>query len=410
MSKDRVYTGDANITTDNAILLRNTREELPIICEQKSTEKKKITKARLKNANKNGFNNNVGEVTNRCTNMYDVLSKFEKGTKEYDEMMCRIICMQGYQQEIIDSIKGIIPKKVPKYWYDYKDLKVQESDSNEIKEWKLFNQKLMANKKPYFFIYNYPKLMKKYKKYKKDCNVNCLFRFGLKVEELEEKHSEDFSLDDLINSDMSDEEIAKIKNRIEDELTFLKYYYLRLPVSMEKSLMNRLCWIVEKQLESIIVDSNEKEFDYSFMKSNITHNEDSKDSIEGLSGRFYDIWCSYKLDLRNLNNANRSENGGDRAIDKDVLIKKYQQIIYSECNNQYLVCDILLDLCYSSSGGKQFVWDICGDVIVENLLEKNGHSINIPEKVETPTKTSSLWQGSYYDLIKIKLDKEGECN
>ena len=61
--------------------------------------------------------------------MYDILAKFEKGTKEYEEMLYRITCMQGYQQEIIDSCKGIIPKQVPKEWYDYRSVKdIEDND------------------------------------------------------------------------------------------------------------------------------------------------------------------------------------------------------------------------------------------------------------------------------------------
>ena len=39
-------------------------------------------------------------------------------------------------------------------------------------------------------------------------------------------------------------------------------------------------------------------------------------------------------------------------------------------------------MCYSKTKSNQFVWDICGDVIVDNLLKQNGYVINYPEKVE----------------------------
>ena len=71
-------------------------------------------------------------------------------------MEYRIACMQGYQQEIIDSIKGIIPKQVPSYWYNYKDVKVyhedkidkdgriiKRKDDEKTIQWKIFNQKLI---------------------------------------------------------------------------------------------------------------------------------------------------------------------------------------------------------------------------------------------------------------------------
>lgn len=34
--------------------------------------------------------------------MYDVLAKFEKGSREYEEVSYRLCCMQDYQQAEID--------------------------------------------------------------------------------------------------------------------------------------------------------------------------------------------------------------------------------------------------------------------------------------------------------------------
>jgi hypothetical protein len=49
------FDSDAIITTNNPVILRNTRNELPIICEQKSAKKVKVTESLLKKSNKNGF-------------------------------------------------------------------------------------------------------------------------------------------------------------------------------------------------------------------------------------------------------------------------------------------------------------------------------------------------------------------
>ena len=125
---------DAVISTNNPVLLRTTKKLRTVICEQNSTEKKVITEKLLQKANKNGFGNDVGKITNYCTAMYDVLAKFEKDSPEYKEMQYRITCMQGYQQEIIDSCKGIIPKKVPKEWYKSETVRINEDDSEKVKK------------------------------------------------------------------------------------------------------------------------------------------------------------------------------------------------------------------------------------------------------------------------------------
>lgn len=340
----------------------------------------------MKKANKNGFGNNVGDVTNKCTGMYDVLAKFEKGTKEYEEMEYRIACMQGYQQEIIDSIKGIIPKQVPSHWYNYKELKiyhedklddeghlVRKKDDEETIKWKEFNRKLVSDKKPYFFIYNYDRLRKRYNKYIENNNTNCLIKFGMTVEE-------------LINK----------QNRNEDEEEFIKYYHLMMPVSMEKSLMNRLCWILEDEFKDLEKDIESKKFDYDFLKLNVKYSKKDKELIN-------EIYKEYKKDIKMYM---RSKHNSDEDNNRQVLVDKYRREIFEVCNNEDMVCDILLDICYNSNQSKQFVWDISGEVIINRLLKINNYSINIPTLTEE--KTDTYWQGEYYEIRNIEIEKESE--
>ena len=53
------------------------------------------------------------------------------------------------------------------------------------------------------------------------------------------------------------------------------------------------------------------------------------------------------------------------------------------CPDRKELCDIVLDICYSSARSKQFAWDICGDTIIDNLLKENNHMISYPVKVQT---------------------------
>ena len=111
---------DSVITTNNPIILKNTKDLQSIICEQRSIPKTRVTEALLRKSNKNGFGDAIGTYTNRITTMFDVLATLEKGSPEYNELMGRIIQGQAYQQEVIDKIKGIEAKAMPREWYDYK--------------------------------------------------------------------------------------------------------------------------------------------------------------------------------------------------------------------------------------------------------------------------------------------------
>ena len=44
------------------------------------------------------------------------------------------------------------------------------------------------------------------------------------------------------------------------------------------------------------------------------------------------------------------------------------------------LCDIVIDLCYSSNNSKQFAWDMCGEQIVHNLLERHNNRLSYPER------------------------------
>jgi len=368
------FDSDANICSSSDVLLRNTKILPAIICEQHGAEPKSITEVALKQANKNGFYNDVGGITNKCTGMYDVLAKLEFGSKEYTEMVYRIICMQGYQQEIIDSIKGIIPKKVPKHWYDYKTLKHNKDDSKELCEWKTYNQKLMSNKKPYFFVYNYVNLLRRYNGYIKNNDTNCLMRFGLTVDELKDK-----------------------ENKNEEELKFLKYFKLRLPVSTELSVMNRICWALEKEykgVKNLVVDTD---FDYSILKFNVPYSEEDKAAIEQIHKR-------YKKDIKHHNSIFKNSPNSERNADKSILLEKYEREIFSVCNNEESICDVLLDVCYTGNESKQFVWDMCGKLLVDNLLKLNNYNINIPS--ETSDKTLTYWGGRYYSKSLTNIKEE----
>jgi hypothetical protein len=48
------------------------------------------------------------------------------------------------------------------------------------------------------------------------------------------------------------------------------------------------------------------------------------------------------------------------------------------CPNSDTLCDILLDMCYTKSSTKRFVWEMCGDEIIRHLLSSHGGYISFP--------------------------------
>ena len=333
---------DAVMTTNNPVLLRNTRELDAVICIQKVAEKKIITEELLIQANKDCFGDAIGSITNKVTGMIDVISGFEKDSKEHEELEYRIICGQNYQQNAIDKLKGIISKPLPKEWYDYftaKDMPDKE-----------FQLRILADKKPYFFIYNYPYVKKKYKKYIDNTNKNCLMRFGIDVKELISK---------------------EIKTEEEDK--FIYYYYRKMPVFINKSTMNRICWIIEQEFDGYKSMSSGGSFDYKILMSEeVNHNKmysDVKTLYEEYTARvrqYAQTFSTNKLDKE------------DKQNTRNIFKNDFKDRAHEICVNNEELCNIVIDLCYKNNLSKQFAWDICGKSIIDNLLRINDYNINYP--------------------------------
>jgi hypothetical protein len=118
------YDADQNLTTDNEILLRNTRKLPTIMCIQRKAPKKVVEEIDLVRANIISFGDDIGMYTNGITSQFDVQAQFKIGSKEYETLEYRIMCGQLFQQNAIDKTKGIIAKPRPKSWFDNKANKI----------------------------------------------------------------------------------------------------------------------------------------------------------------------------------------------------------------------------------------------------------------------------------------------
>lgn len=324
---------------------------MAIVCEQKSTPKLKVTDSLLRKSNKNGFGNEVGTITNRVTTMYDVLASLNKDSKEYKELMRRIMCGQALQQEEIDKIKGIQAKSMPKEWYDYKVNKIKDDDSLSIRELKEINLKLIVNKKPYFFIYNYDNLHLKYTKFMKSVKNNVLIRFGKTLDEL-----------------YSD------KNKTEDELSFLQSIKYKSPVFTNPSAMNRICWKIENEFKDVKLKINKDgdNFKYSLYKTDKRYSNSVYLEIEKL---FKEYKSSQKQYFQTKRNRMKSE---DKSEQRKIFINNFRNKASELSPNGEDLCNMIIDLVYKTKNNRQFAWDICGEQIIENLLNKNNGKYTIP--------------------------------
>lgn len=347
------FDGDLLFTTNNASLIRRQTNLPALNCIQTKAPKKVVKEEDIIASNKAGFGSKIGSITNKITQMTSLMANYAKNSKEYETLRYRTQCGQALQQREIDKAKGILPIPMPKEWYQYGANIIKSDDSEEIQEKKAFNQTICANKKPYFFMYNYDTERINYQKFIEEVNSKSIGLYGISFEDM-----------------------LKMDNLSEDAAKFVQYCSAKCPIDMSPSTMNRICRKIEEEFDGNF-SCEELEFDYSIYKSKNNVKRSSYAEIKGLCEH-------YLMNLKTLN-SRKINNEEERKIlleDKDRLLETLIEDMTSICPNEESLCDILLDICYTGKMSKTIVWDVCGTQIIKNMLEKHDNTLTYPEKSE----------------------------
>lgn len=269
--------------------------------------------------------------------MIEVQSRFEKDSKEWNEMEYRIACGQLYQQEELDKIKGIKATTMPKHWYN---IKFCEDD---------YQKSLCADKKPYFFMYNYDYIKSEYREYLKSNDTKCMIRFKCTVKELIDKDE-----------------------KTEQEEEFLKWYEKGINIGFGNCAMNKICYYIEKEFNGYKYQLKHNNlFDYNKLKVNRRCTEKHRQELKELCDEYVELVAKYKSDKkRQLESSGASitkESNEKREKIKQTFRNRAKEICPSDDER----LNIILDMCYGYKNNKQFCWDCIGDLIIKRLEEMN---------------------------------------
>lgn len=342
------FDGDLTMITDNPVLVNKYKPLPAIICEQKKAVKKVSNEEDFITSDINSFGNDIGSITNRATSMFEVRSGFKAGSKEYEELSYRIRCGQLLQQDAIDKAKGIISKPMPKEWYDHHSVnKIEDDDKRN------FYRSIVADKKPYFMRYIYPTLMSQYNTYIKNTDKNCLREFGMTVSELKSMRYDELT---------------------ERQIEFLNHYNRSMPVGTNDCVMNQICRKFEMMFDGFNKKSSYKsDFDYSIMKSDAEYTAKQYRTIKSI----YETYTKRLSNFKSFAEYERVDDG-DSALGLERIKEEFIEECDKICPDQSVLCNIILDICYSKNITKRFAWSICGSEIIKNLLSKNGNKISYP--------------------------------
>lgn len=268
---------------------------------------------------------------------------------------------------------------MPRSWHDW----FAANEIEDPKKRELYRS-IVADRKPYFMRYIYPSLMKQYNTYIRNTNKNCLREFQMTIDELQA----------LPYKDLTDE-----------QKEFLRQYNKRMPVGTGDCVMNKICRRIEEEFDGFVKKASENsKFDYTIMKSGAQYTQAQYRSVLSL-------YENYNRQLKSCVASARVEREDpyDTLRILDELRDDFERLCLDVCSNSKVLCDILLDICYSKSSTKKFVWDVCASDIVKNLLEANGGLISYPSLWEEGTKTycgerydifTTFYNGGDYDYIE----------
>ena len=233
---------------------------------------------------------------------------------------------------------------MPKSWYIFSENVIKNDDSDEVIAQKTLDQVLCAAKKPYFFGYNYPTLKQEYDAFVRDTDEHIQSVVGKNIR-------------DLLKND---------GNLPENEQKILEFYKKRLPLDVSPSTMNRICWAIEDEFDGVNLFENAK-FDYEVYKSGLEYSVEDYELIK--------LKCEYyKQQKRNINKKKFVDHEVEQESAADQIIKlnaDLEENCFSICPNEQVLCEILLDVCYRDGVDVNIVWNLCGDIIVDKLVNKS---------------------------------------
>lgn len=245
---------------------------------------------------------------------------------------------------------------MPPAWYSIRENSIKPEDDEQTRKTKEFNMKIVAAVKPYFMIYVYPALKKKYDDYIKNNNLSAAIRFS--------KYNI-HSIEDLQNYSPKTAAMSK----------FLECYDKYMPVGTNKCLVNRICWLFENEFAGYSMDK--PEFDYTILKSDVEYSRASYNEILEIYHRYLDHMDAFqrraKIERIDSDSA---------ALERERLFEVFKMECECVCPNEDELCDIVLDICYHTERSKQFAWDVSGDVMLRNLMRRHNNIVSFPKMVE----------------------------
>jgi hypothetical protein len=328
----------------------------PPAYERKSAEKKTIVEDELWEFDVKTFKSKIGLITNISTQLFAMLSLFEKDSEEYNEILNRLKICNCFQSMEIDRAKGIQTMDIPKYWTKWE--KIDGTETPEELRLKELHHRTICDKRPYFFRYLYPNYEKEYKERKAGYDNYCKIMF-------------DGDLNYIINKD----------NRNDEENRIVRNYYRFGNLLDSECTMNNLCHHMESEVQLLKKNNKLKTFDF---KSLVSDDVEFRQKNQLVIANIHDKYVQYK---KSINYKSRSSGFQEMMHwlkeQSDSIITSSDEIVY-----------------WASDFGSSFLLDVFSDDLINVLKEHSNNQILVPVKGNDEYMD---YMGSKYEMIRIDL-------
>ena len=317
--------------------------------QPKKPHKKIFTEDDLFSTDTFSFGTRIGQITNVSTTFCALIANFDKETPERKLLEDRVkMCCRSQSRQIDKTKIGENVKAEATIWKQYQHH--SKDETLEEKEKKDFYNRILAEKKPYFFKYKYNKTNKELKDFVNKSNEDCQIRFAITLNELLNKKEEDLT---------------------KEQKDFINYYHYYYPVIDSPCVMNKIC----KYIESIDFQIKKKiksngDFDYKSLQSkDFVLNRTLYQQILEIVINTVKSWEEKRKQVYS-NMVTRV--GFQENLDREILYQNLKNELENVCSNSEQLANHLVYLFYvdKPSYNKNILWAVAGKQIYENLKAK----------------------------------------
>lgn len=271
--------------------------------------------------------------------------------------------------------------------------KALPDDSPEQIREKNFYNSILADKKPYFFIYKYRQLDKELKEYNRKNDANCQTRFYMGLEDLKRR------------------EVETPELMTEEQRVFMMYYRKFLPVLDSDCVMNKICHHIEGvdfQIKRKVRSGDG--FDWRVL---VSENFQPEKKLTGQILTVLEEELAKKhIDLKTLKMVSpelvkKNSLTNRDEFDKEIWFQLIAGRLEEICSNEEKLANHLVYIFYEvrTSLNKSILWSVAGRQIYQTVRAKVG-SFYFP--VKNP-QGSLKFLYENYSIERIVLDREDEA-